>query len=56
MFGTGFAPFRGGPLYYAQARGISDVRARLSALEALHGARYRPSDGWDKLAAPAPLP
>ncbi|MFT5539053.1 MAG: 3-hydroxyacyl-CoA dehydrogenase/enoyl-CoA hydratase/3-hydroxybutyryl-CoA epimerase, partial [Alphaproteobacteria bacterium] len=56
IFGTGFAPFRGGPLHYAQARGISDVRARLSALEALHGARYRPSDGWDKLAAPAPLP
>jgi 3-hydroxyacyl-CoA dehydrogenase/enoyl-CoA hydratase/3-hydroxybutyryl-CoA epimerase len=54
IFGTGFAPFRGGPLHYAQTRGVEEIRSRLSALEARHGARYRPGDGWAKLAAPAP--
>ncbi len=29
IFGTGFAPFRGGPLTYARARGITGVVARL---------------------------
>ena len=29
IFGTGFAPFRGGPLTYARARGIAAVVARL---------------------------
>jgi 3-hydroxyacyl-CoA dehydrogenase/enoyl-CoA hydratase/3-hydroxybutyryl-CoA epimerase len=56
IFGTGFAPFRGGPLHYAQTRGVEEIRTRLSALEARHGARYRPGDGWSKMAAPAPLP
>jgi 3-hydroxyacyl-CoA dehydrogenase/enoyl-CoA hydratase/3-hydroxybutyryl-CoA epimerase len=46
IFGSGFAPFRGGPLRYARDRGLEQVRARLSELEALHGARFHPDDGW----------
>ncbi len=32
IFGSGFAPFRGGPLRYARERGVQDVVARLEAL------------------------
>jgi 3-hydroxyacyl-CoA dehydrogenase/enoyl-CoA hydratase/3-hydroxybutyryl-CoA epimerase len=49
IFGTGFAPFRGGPLYYARQRGVEEVRAKLRELQAAHGERFRPDDGWDLL-------
>jgi len=49
IFGTGFAPFRGGPLHYAQQLGIEQVIARLSALERSLGPRFAPSPGWQKL-------
>lgn len=51
IFGTGFAPFRGGPLHYARRRGIPAVVARLRDLEARHGARFRPDEGWSRLGA-----
>ncbi len=50
IFGTGFAPFRGGPLAYARARGTAAVVARLGELAARHGARFRPDPGWAQLA------
>jgi 3-hydroxyacyl-CoA dehydrogenase/enoyl-CoA hydratase/3-hydroxybutyryl-CoA epimerase len=46
IFGSGFAPFRGGPLRYAQERGVAQVVARLEALAARHGARFTPDAGW----------
>jgi 3-hydroxyacyl-CoA dehydrogenase/enoyl-CoA hydratase/3-hydroxybutyryl-CoA epimerase len=46
IFGCGFAPFRGGPLRYARERGLKDVHARLEELEAVHGSRFHPDDGW----------
>jgi 3-hydroxyacyl-CoA dehydrogenase/enoyl-CoA hydratase/3-hydroxybutyryl-CoA epimerase len=46
IFGTGFAPFRGGPLRYARERGIESVVARLGELEARYGKRFRPDPGW----------
>jgi 3-hydroxyacyl-CoA dehydrogenase/enoyl-CoA hydratase/3-hydroxybutyryl-CoA epimerase len=46
IFGSGFAPFRGGPLRYAQERGVARVVARLEALAARHGARFTPDAGW----------
>jgi 3-hydroxyacyl-CoA dehydrogenase/enoyl-CoA hydratase/3-hydroxybutyryl-CoA epimerase len=49
IFATGFAPFRGGPLHYARERGIEDVEANMRRLEAAHGSRFRPDDGWDIL-------
>jgi 3-hydroxyacyl-CoA dehydrogenase / enoyl-CoA hydratase / 3-hydroxybutyryl-CoA epimerase len=50
IFGTGFAPFRGGPLAYARARGISDCVRRLADLAARHGERFRADPGWNLLA------
>jgi 3-hydroxyacyl-CoA dehydrogenase/enoyl-CoA hydratase/3-hydroxybutyryl-CoA epimerase len=51
IFGTGFAPFRGGPLAYARTRGSSDVVARLSELAARQGARFAPDPGWPQLGS-----
>jgi 3-hydroxyacyl-CoA dehydrogenase/enoyl-CoA hydratase/3-hydroxybutyryl-CoA epimerase len=49
IFGTGFAPFRGGPIYYARERGVEEVVTTLRALEDRHGARFAPDTGWDAL-------
>jgi 3-hydroxyacyl-CoA dehydrogenase/enoyl-CoA hydratase/3-hydroxybutyryl-CoA epimerase len=49
VFGTGFAPFRGGPLNYARARGVSAVVARLTELETRYGKRFHPDAGWNNL-------
>jgi 3-hydroxyacyl-CoA dehydrogenase/enoyl-CoA hydratase/3-hydroxybutyryl-CoA epimerase len=51
IFATGFAPFRGGPLQYAKARGIANVTARLSELAQRYGERFRPDPGWQQFAA-----
>jgi 3-hydroxyacyl-CoA dehydrogenase / enoyl-CoA hydratase / 3-hydroxybutyryl-CoA epimerase len=53
IFGSGFAPFRGGPLRYAQDRGVADVVARLEALAAKYGDRFRPDPGWPSFGGPA---
>lgn len=44
IMGTGFAPFRGGPLRYADARGIGAVVSRLQELESRVGARFAPAN------------
>ncbi len=49
IFGTGFAPFRGGPLKYARDRGPAEVQAALSELAAKYGERFRPHEGWSEL-------
>jgi 3-hydroxyacyl-CoA dehydrogenase/enoyl-CoA hydratase/3-hydroxybutyryl-CoA epimerase len=51
IFGTGFAPFRGGPLHYARARGVASIVARLEQLATVHGSRFRPDEGWSALEA-----
>ncbi len=51
IFATGFAPFRGGPLHYAKARGIANVTARLEELAQRYGERFRPDPGWRQLTA-----
>ena len=47
IFGTGFAPFRGGPIQYAKETGVDALLARLEALRAKHGDRFAPKPGWD---------
>ncbi|HVI54851.1 MAG TPA: 3-hydroxyacyl-CoA dehydrogenase NAD-binding domain-containing protein [Luteibacter sp.] len=47
IFGTGFAPFRGGPIQYVRTEGLAVVRERLAKLEAKHGARFAKKEGWD---------
>ncbi|MGH8200486.1 MAG: 3-hydroxyacyl-CoA dehydrogenase NAD-binding domain-containing protein, partial [Steroidobacteraceae bacterium] len=50
IFGTGFAPFRGGPLTYARSRGVAAVVERLEELAARFGARFQPDSGWALVA------
>jgi 3-hydroxyacyl-CoA dehydrogenase/enoyl-CoA hydratase/3-hydroxybutyryl-CoA epimerase len=47
IFGTGFAPFRGGPIQYTRTEGVAVIRERLAKLEAKHGARFAKKEGWD---------
>ncbi len=47
VFGTGFAPFRGGPIRYLQEEGGDTLRKRLEALADKYGERFRPDPGWD---------
>ena len=49
IFGTGFAPFRGGPINYARERGVDEVRSRLEQLAEAHGERFAPHPGWSDL-------
>jgi 3-hydroxyacyl-CoA dehydrogenase/enoyl-CoA hydratase/3-hydroxybutyryl-CoA epimerase len=47
IFGTGYAPFRGGPLNYARTRGPQNVAATLRALAQKFGDRFTPDAGWE---------
>ncbi|MFT3806587.1 3-hydroxyacyl-CoA dehydrogenase NAD-binding domain-containing protein [Arenimonas sp.] len=49
IFGTGFAPFRGGPIEYIKSVGAPELKARLQVLEARYGSRFAPRPGWDSL-------
>ncbi|HFE37391.1 MAG TPA: crotonase [Gammaproteobacteria bacterium] len=49
IFGTGFAPFRGGPMNYVEKEGYSQYKKRLSNLESKLGARFKPDTGWETL-------
>lgn len=49
IFATGFAPFRGGPMRYARARGAKEIRERLEELAGKHGERLTPDVGWQDL-------
>jgi 3-hydroxyacyl-CoA dehydrogenase / enoyl-CoA hydratase / 3-hydroxybutyryl-CoA epimerase len=49
IFATGFAPFRGGPMHYARARGFDDVRQTLERFSSTYGARFQPDPGWDEI-------
>jgi len=49
IFGTGFAPFRGGPINYARRTGPAGLKERLAALETRYGPLYAPDPGWDAL-------
>lgn len=49
IFGTGFAPFRGGPLHYARMTGIDAMLETLEGLADRYGERFKPSPGWAEL-------
>lgn len=51
IFGTGYAPFRGGPLNYARSRGVAEVVAALQGLANRYGERFTPDAGWDQFAS-----
>lgn len=49
IFGTGFAPFRGGPLEYIRTTGIDKLSQILESLSAKFGERFKKDDGWNKI-------
>jgi 3-hydroxyacyl-CoA dehydrogenase/enoyl-CoA hydratase/3-hydroxybutyryl-CoA epimerase len=50
IMGTGFPPFRGGLLRYADSIGVKAIVARLEELAAKHGMRFKPSEPLVRLA------
>ena len=46
VFGTGFAPFRGGPMNHAKTVGIDAIRKKLEVLEKSFGERFAEDEGW----------
>ena len=49
VFGTGFAPFRGGPMHHIESTGPDRLRKELQTLEQLRGKRFAPDPGWESL-------
>jgi 3-hydroxyacyl-CoA dehydrogenase/enoyl-CoA hydratase/3-hydroxybutyryl-CoA epimerase len=47
IFGTGFAPFRGGPIRHVRDTGVDALKTRLDALAQTYGERFRARPGWD---------
>ena len=46
IFGTGFAPHRGGPINYLRATGKEKLLAEMKTLEQKYGARFAADPGW----------
>ncbi len=53
IFGTGFAPFRGGPLRYIRETGAPSIYDRLRHFEDRLGERFKPDSGWTDLLPPS---
>ena len=53
IFGSGFAPFRGGPMHYGRARGYAEIHRRLVEFSSRYGQRFSPDPGWQALLGPA---
>jgi 3-hydroxyacyl-CoA dehydrogenase/enoyl-CoA hydratase/3-hydroxybutyryl-CoA epimerase len=51
VFGTGFPPFLGGPLRWADSLGVAKIAGDLDRLAAAHGQRLAPSEPLRKIAA-----
>ncbi|MBC8017823.1 MAG: 3-hydroxyacyl-CoA dehydrogenase, partial [Verrucomicrobia bacterium] len=49
IFGSGFAPFRGGPMQYIASAGPEALYIRLCELAQRHGTRFTPDPGWQEL-------
>jgi len=54
IYGTGFAPFRGGPLRYIECVGADTLFKRLQELEERFGPRFNPDEGWDQVSGFTP--
>jgi 3-hydroxyacyl-CoA dehydrogenase/enoyl-CoA hydratase/3-hydroxybutyryl-CoA epimerase len=49
IFGTGFAPHRGGPINAIRERGKEEWLRVMAALRATHGERFAPDPGWSAI-------
>ncbi|MCH8162599.1 MAG: enoyl-CoA hydratase/isomerase family protein [Proteobacteria bacterium] len=50
IFGTGFAPFHGGPMHYMEQRGRQVIVDRLKELEGQYGERFAADAGWQTIS------
>jgi 3-hydroxyacyl-CoA dehydrogenase/enoyl-CoA hydratase/3-hydroxybutyryl-CoA epimerase len=50
IFGTGFAPFRGGPIQHIRESGRDALLAKLHDLQTRYGQRFAPRPGWESPA------
>ncbi len=51
IMGAGFAPFRGGPLRFADANGVAQIHAELERLAAVGGPQFSPCELLKQMAA-----
>ena len=51
LYGYGFPPYRGGPMFYADTVGLDRVLARVEEFHAVHGHWWRPAPLLKELAA-----
>ena len=49
IFGSGFPPFRGGPMHYIEEQGEALLLQRLNLLAQRYGDRFVPDPGWKSL-------
>lgn len=47
IFGTGFAPFKGGPIQMIRDTGADKITNRLTQLANKYGDRFNPKSGWE---------
>jgi len=50
IFGTGFAPFRGGPIQYAKSQGIHELYQQFVLQQQARGANLERTETWDTIA------
>lgn len=46
IFGTGFAPFRGGPIHYAESKGIAELFNQFKAIQQMRGEKVDALQTW----------
>lgn len=49
VYGTGFAPFRGGPFHYIHHRGAAQLIKMLEHMQQRYGPRFTQHPGWSEL-------
>jgi 3-hydroxyacyl-CoA dehydrogenase/enoyl-CoA hydratase/3-hydroxybutyryl-CoA epimerase len=48
VYGTGFAPFLGGPMRYVESLGVTGISHSLHRLSQEYGPRFNPDAGWTR--------
>ena len=48
VYGTGFAPFLGGPMRYIESLGVTGISHSLHRLSQEYGPRFNPDAGWSR--------
>jgi 3-hydroxyacyl-CoA dehydrogenase/enoyl-CoA hydratase/3-hydroxybutyryl-CoA epimerase len=49
IYGTGWAPFRGGAMHYVKNHGKEAIKQKLIALQQKYGDRFKPDQGWESV-------